>query len=109
VNIPPRGKSSPLEARGEVKNGPLGRGQPEVLPLLSDTVAVWLLKPDPCTDSSLDFQYTVEMVAVHLSFMSPREKCCGVTCGNKSRVYHTCCGRLSEPVAACYSEPRINL
>ena len=29
---------------------------PEVLPLLSDTGAVWALKPEPWTDSSFDFQ-----------------------------------------------------
>ena len=48
---------------------------PEVLPLLSETGAVWALNPDPCTDSSLDFQYTVEIVAVHLSLRSPCKKC----------------------------------
>lgn len=47
----------------------------EVLPLLSETGAVWALNPDPCTDSSLDFQYTVEIVAVHLSLRSPCKKC----------------------------------
>ena len=56
---------------------------PEVLPLLSETGAVWALNPDPCTDSSLDFQYTVEIVAVHLSLRSPCKKCLCRTFGNK--------------------------
>ena len=58
-------------------------GVPEVLPLLSETGAVWALNPDPCTDSSLDFQYTVEIVAVHLSLRSPCKKCLCRTFGNK--------------------------